>query len=199
MSPRTQRNRETATAAQPPPDAEELDGAAFVGASTCSAPHAYAARMRNVGDRPSSCREFDRTSDRYKLAGTAPTEQARPRDGWIGTHRRTAAEKKAKVEERRRRDREKQSKWRKNNPEEMHPGHRRKNHGRQSRRATSGAPHTTSEHPFSSRHCRGPLGSQRSIRKSVMLREVSTDCCKFAMWRLSTEPAEGSTELVRFR
>jgi len=48
------------------------------------------ARMRNVGDRPFSSHEFDRTSDRYELAGTAPTEQLQPRDGWIGTHRATA-------------------------------------------------------------------------------------------------------------
>ena len=64
---------------------------------------------------------------------------------------------------------------------------------------TSGAPHTTAEHPFSSRHRLGPLGSQRSIRKSMMLREVTTGCCKFAMRRLSADPVEGSTEPLRFR
>ena len=55
---------ETATADQPLPDAEEPDGAAAVKASTNIAPHAYVARMRNIGDRPSGCRDFDRTADR---------------------------------------------------------------------------------------------------------------------------------------
>jgi len=40
---------------------------------------------------------------------------------------------------------------------------------------------------------------QRFIRKGMTLREITTGCCKFAMRRLSTEPVEGSTELLRFR
>ncbi len=160
-----------------------------------------------------SCREFDRTSDRYELAGTAP-HGAITAPGWLDRYPQSNCQPELEQPKR-------------------HPPSSCRPTGDQQRHITStssarrgtmidGAmidsarspkeelwpsitdgykrrtPHYGRASP-SVQASPGPLGSQRSICKGLMLREVTTGCCKFAMRRLSTDPVEGSTELLRFR